>query len=75
MEQHGTRAKRESMGAGASGTGRAVVAVKPFRMFGVDYKPGDPVDVSHLPDHKVGQLMNQRYLRPVDPDTAAPQPG
>lgn len=41
-----------------------MVANKPFRMEGIDYQPGDPVDVSHLPEHKVGQLMRQRYLRP-----------
>lgn len=52
-----------------SGTteGTKVVANKSFRMFGVDYLPGDPVDVRHLTEHKVGQLLSQRYLRP-DPN-------
>lgn len=70
------------MGAEAGGT---VIANKPFRMFGINYEAGDVVDVSHLPDHKVGQLMNQRYIRPMPPmppadpaeptGPADPQPG
>lgn len=44
-----------------------LVAFKAFTMGGRDYKPGDPVNVSHLPDHKVKQLLNQRYLRPATP--------
>lgn len=41
-----------------------VEANKAFKMNSVSYKPGDPVDVSNLPDHKVSQLLNQRILRP-----------
>ncbi len=44
---------------------RSVVATKPFTMRGIEYKVGDPVDVSQLPDSKVTQLLNQRYLRPA----------
>lgn len=41
---------------------------------GVEYLPGDPIDVSWMPEHKVGQLLNQRFIRPArpvepDPDT------
>lgn len=46
------------------------VANKVFTMWGRPYLPGDPVDVSHLPGHKIGQLLNQRYLRPADPADA-----
>lgn len=31
---------------------------------GVSYAPGDPFDISKLPDHKVGQFLNQRLIRP-----------
>lgn len=41
-----------------------VFAIKAFTMRGVSYQPGDPVDTTELPDHKVGQLLNQRYMRP-----------
>lgn len=44
---------------------RHVEANKAFTMLGHSYSPGDPVDVSSLPDHKVSQLLNQRFLRPV----------
>lgn len=40
-------------------------AAKRFRTGGVDYVPGDRFDTSEMPDHKVGQLLNQRYIRPV----------
>jgi hypothetical protein len=43
-------------------------AAKAFSMGGRDYRPGDPIDVSDLPDHKVGQLLNQRYIRPIKSD-------
>lgn len=46
---------------------RNVEANKKFRMRGVDYKPGDPVDVSELADHKISQMLNQRMLRPKKP--------
>lgn len=46
---------------------RQVEANKDFTMFGNEYKVGDPVDVSRLSDHKVSQLLNQRYLRPRQP--------
>lgn len=41
------------------------VANKTFTMYTVEYKPGDPVDTSKLLDHKVKQLLRQRYLRPA----------
>lgn len=41
---------------------------------GAAYNPGDPIDVSEMADHKIGQLLNQRIIRPTkitaDPDTA-----
>lgn len=42
-------------------------ANKMFTMRGVDYKPGDLVDISQLPEHKVGQFLNQRMIRPRRP--------
>lgn len=50
---------------------RSVVAGKMFTMFGVNYQPGDPVDISHLSDWKVTQLLNQRYLRPAHNEQGA----
>lgn len=43
-------------------------ANKAFTLCGRELKPGDPVDVSDLPDHKVGQLLNQRKIRPMKSD-------
>ena len=39
-------------------------AAKAFILFGKQYREGDPVDVSHLPEYKVRQLLDQRYLQP-----------
>lgn len=50
------------------GTSELIVtfaANKTFTMRGKAYKPGDPIDVTGLPELKVKQLLNQRYLRPV----------
>lgn len=51
---------------------RRVAANKKFTMQGKEYEPGDEVDVKGLPDHKISQLLNQRYLRPLTP---TPIPG
>lgn len=40
-------------------------ANKKIRVGSVDYKPGDLVDVSEMPDHKISQFLNQRLLRPA----------
>lgn len=42
-----------------------VVANRVMTIGDKQYKPGDPVDVSKLPVHKVSQLLNQRRLRPA----------
>lgn len=49
---------------------RNVEANKAFTMGGVEYKPGDPVDVSRLSDLKVSQFLNQRLIRPARPRTS-----
>lgn len=41
-------------------------------MGGQLFKAGSPVDVSKLPAHKVGQFLNQRMIRPVDPMAGQP---
>lgn len=48
------------------------VANKRVSLGGHDYTPGDPIDVSGLPDHKVSQLLRLRILRPysVQKDSA-----
>ncbi len=46
---------------------RSVAANRAFTMRGVDYKPGDPVDVTGLSDFKISQLLNQRMFRPAPP--------
>lgn len=46
---------------------RHFVANKRLVIAGVHYGPGDPVDTSTLPDHKVAQFLNQRLLRPAVP--------
>ena len=60
---------------------RDVLANKAFSMMdstGVTrhYKVGDPVDVTHLRDHKVAQLLSQRMLIPgpsfMEQDQPAP---
>ena len=48
---------------------RSVEAAKAFTMRGTPYLPGDPVDVSDLPDWKVSQMLNQRLLRPRQTNT------
>lgn len=40
------------------------VAVRSGTFCGVPYEPGEEVDVSTLPDHKISQLLDQRRLRP-----------
>lgn len=40
-------------------------AAKAFVMFGKHYSRGDRVDLSHLPQHKVSQLLDQRYIQPA----------
>lgn len=42
-------------------------ANKPMTIRGVTYAPGDIVDTSELPTHKIGQFLNQRLLRPHKP--------
>lgn len=34
-------------------------------MAGRAVSPGDHVDVSALPVHKLGQLLNQRFIQPI----------
>lgn len=48
---------------------RNVEAAKPFRLGGKEYGKGDSVDVTGLPDHKISQLLNQRFIRPKSTDT------
>lgn len=48
--------------------GSAFEANKRMEIQGATYDPGDRIDVSGLPDHKVGQLLNQRFIRPVKDD-------
>lgn len=48
-------------------------ACKAFTMQGKEYKRGDVVDTSVVNQFKIGQLLNQRFLRPVAPVTP-PQP-
>lgn len=43
------------------------VANKAFPMRGKNYLPGDKVNVKDLADHKVSQLLNQRFIRPTTP--------
>ena len=43
---------------------REFEASKKFAMGGATFCPGSLVDVSSLPDHKVSQLLNQRYIQP-----------
>lgn len=43
-----------------------VAAGKAFRMGGKEYRRGEIVDVSGLPDHKVRQLMRLRFLYPLE---------
>lgn len=42
-------------------------AGKLLMLRGVQYMPGDPVDVSFLPEHKIQQFLSQRLLRPIHP--------
>ena len=44
----------------------SVIAIKNFVMQGKEYKAGDTVDVSSLPASKVSQLLDQRWIRPVE---------
>ncbi len=46
------------------------VAGKQWSMGSRVFKTGDPVDVAKLgiPDHKIGQLLNQRHLVLVSPE-------
>jgi hypothetical protein len=44
---------------------RKYVACRRFSMLEAYYEPGEEVDVEQLPDHKVQQLLRQRYIRPV----------
>lgn len=46
-----------------------VEAAKRLKLRGVSYEPGDPVKTEGLPDHKIYQLLNQRFIRPVPTDT------
>lgn len=39
-------------------------SAKVIRVAGILYNPGDPIDVSDMADHKIGQLLNQRIIRP-----------
>lgn len=48
----------------------AYLASKVFTMRGVNYSPGDTVDVSELPNHKITQFLNQRYIRPAPTEPA-----
>jgi len=52
--------------------GSTFEANKSFTMQGVDYKRGDLVDTSRLPEYKIGQFLNQRLIRPVR--SVAPTP-
>lgn len=47
------------------------VATRKVTIGGVKYLPGDPVNVSQMADHKVGQLLNLRILSPL-PYSAVP---
>ena len=40
-------------------------AAKAFSMRGADYEVGDRVDMSELPEVKISQLLDQRYIRPA----------
>lgn len=44
---------------------KKVIAGKPFKLNGKSYNRGDSVNVTDLPDHKISQLLNQRFLRPA----------
>jgi hypothetical protein len=50
----------------------AYEACRSFSTMGKTYSPGDPFDISGLPDHKVGQLLNRRYIRPANPRQTDP---
>lgn len=52
-------------------TAMQYAAGKALMLRGVQYQPGDPVDVSFLPEHKIQQFLNQRLLRPVPPSEAS----
>lgn len=39
------------------------VALKTFKIGKKQYKRGDQVDVSHLSDLKISQLLNWRYFK------------
>lgn len=41
-----------------------VIAARDFKLNGIEYKRGETVDVTAVPDYKVNQLLNQRYLKP-----------
>lgn len=45
-----------------------VEAAKTFQLRGVEYKAGDPVKTAGLPDAKIYQLLNQRFIRPIPTD-------
>lgn len=44
--------------------GQQLEANKDITLNGTPYRRGDVIDTSQLPDHKVGQLLNLRILRP-----------
>lgn len=43
------------------------IALRDFSMQGETYTKGQPVDVTRLPDRKLQQMLNQRFLRPEIP--------
>lgn len=47
---------------------QAVVANKVITIGGVEYAPGDSFDTTGLSRFKIGQLLNQRILRPAGSD-------
>lgn len=45
-------------------TSKEFLALKEFKLKDKLYKPGNPVDVKNLPDTKINQLLDQRWIRP-----------
>jgi len=45
-------------------SGPVFIACKQLNLRGVPYRRDEIVDVSELPEYKVSQLLNQRFIRP-----------